>query len=40
MLSSSIYVLHSQKTESHLFQRFLSFLFPYFLLCCQTSRHI
>lgn len=40
MLLSSICVLLSQKTESHLFQRFLSFLFPYFLLCCQTSRRI
>lgn len=40
MLLSSIFVLHSQKMESHLFQRFLSFLFPYFSLCCQTSRRI
>lgn len=40
MLLNSTCVLHSQKMESHLFQRFLSFLFPYFLLCCQTSRHI
>lgn len=40
MQLSSICVLHSQKMEFHLFQRFLSFLFPYFLLCCQTSRRI
>lgn len=40
MLLSSIYVLHCQKMESHLFQRFLSFPFPYFLLYCQISRHI
>lgn len=39
MLLSSISVLHSQKMESHQCQRFLSFLFPYFLHCCQISRH-
>lgn len=40
MLLSSIFVLHSQKMESLLFQRFSSFLFLYFLLCCQISKHI
>lgn len=39
MLLSSICVLHSQKMESLLCQRFLNFPFPYFLLCYQTSRH-
>lgn len=40
MLLSSTFVLHCQKMESHQFQKFLNFHFPYFLPSSQTLRPI
>lgn len=40
MLLSSTFVLHCRKMESHQFQKFLNFHFPYFLPSSQTLRLI